>query len=299
MSEGNVSRVVGRLRGLGPVLAVGAVLLLGWYAVALWLNGPQAAAQLTQAGVPWSVPRLVAEAFSMARPLLPTPDQLAAEIGRTVFVVRPTDPHSLLYHVGVTAQTALAGFALGSLAGVLLAVGIVHARVLESSLMPWLIASQTVPILAIAPMAVVILGNLGLTGLLPKAVIAAYLSFFPVTVGTVKGLRSNDRLVTELLHTYNATARQLFWAVRLPSSLPFLFASLKVAIAVSTLGAIVAELPTGGTAGLGARLLTGSYYGQTLQIWAALTAAAALSLGLVSLLGSAERLVLRRRGQAR
>ena len=252
--------------------------------------------RLAQAGTPWSAPAFAATALTLDRPLLPTPLQLAGELKRTVFGYPPTDPRSVLYHVVVTGETAVTGFVLGAIIGMALAVGIVHARVLDASLMPWIIASQTVPILAIAPMAVVILGNMGLTGLLPKAVICAYLSFFPVAIGMVKGLRSADRSVLELMRTYSADGRQIFWRVRLPASLPYLFAGLKVAVAVSTVGAIVAELPTGGTAGLGARLLTGSYYGQTLQIWGALAMAAALSLALVAATGIAERVVLRRRG---
>lgn len=281
---------------LWPVAVVGLVLLAGWMLAALWLNAAQATAQLARAETLWSLRSFMAAAFTLDRPLLPTPVQLLGELTRTMLGYAPTDPRSVLYHVAVTGETAVTGFGLGTLVGMGLAIGIVHQRVLDASLMPWIIASQTVPILAIAPMVVVILGNMGLTGLLPKAVICAYLSFFPVAIGMVKGLRSADRLVLELMRTYSADARQVFWRVRLPASLPYLFASLKVAVAVSTVGAIVAELPTGGTAGLGARLLTGSYYGQTLQIWGALAMAAALSLALVATTGLAERIMLRRRG---
>ena len=163
---------------------------------------------------------------------------------------------------------------------------------LDASLMPWVIASQTIPILAIAPMVVVILGNAGFTGVVPKAVISAYLCFFPITIGLVKGLRSADPLALDLLRTYSATQGQVFWRLRLPSALPFLFTSLKVGVAISLVGAIVAELPTGGTSGIGARLLTGSYYGQMVQIWSALVVAAVLSLVLVWGVGLVERLVV-------
>ncbi|WP_165492685.1 ABC transporter permease [Lichenihabitans psoromatis] len=282
-----------------PVGIVGAVILIVWYGLALVLNGPQATARLAQTGAAWRFGDFVRQAFTASRPLLPTPDQIVGELVRTVLFYAPTDPHSLLYHCGVTAGTAISGFVLGSVFGAILAIGIVHSRVLEASVMPWVVASQTVPILAIAPMAVVILGNIGLTGLLPKAIICAYLSFFPVTIGMVKGLRSSDLLVAELLKTYHASGQQLFWKLKLPSSLPMLFTGLKVGVAVSTIGAIVAELPTGGTAGLGARLLTGSYYGQTLQIWGALVAAAVLSLALVYTIAAIERLLLGRTGQLR
>jgi NitT/TauT family transport system permease protein len=162
--------------------------------------------------------------------------------------------------------------------------------------MPWIITSQTIPILAIAPMVIVVLNAVGLTGLVPKAIISTYLSFFPVTVGVVKGLRSPDPIHLDLMRTYNASRAQVFWKLRWPASVPFLFASMQVAIAISLVGAIVGELPTGAVAGLGARLLTGSYYGQTVQIWAALVAAALMAAVLVALVGLARKIVLRRMG---
>ena len=282
-----------------PVAAVGVALLVLWYGAALLLNGPQATEQLARAGVTWTPWRLAGEAFGLTRPILPTPDKILLDLVRTTFGYPPTDPRSLVYHASVTAGSALAGFVLGSAVGAVLAVGIVHVRTLESSLMPWVIGSQTVPILAIAPMVVVILGNLGLTGVLPKAAISAYLSFFPVTIGMTKGLRSPDPLALDLMRTYSAGPLAVLLKLRLPGSVPYLFAALKVGVAVSMVGAIVAELPTGGTAGLGARLLSGSYYGQTLQIWSALVAAAALSLLLVYAVGGVERLVLDRMGRPR
>jgi NitT/TauT family transport system permease protein len=172
----------------------------------------------------------------------------------------------------------------------------VHVRTLDRSLMPWIIASQTVPILAIAPMIVVVLGNIGITGLIPKAIISMYLCFFPVTIGMVKGLRSPDPLQLDLMRTYSASPTQTFWKLRWPASMSFLFPSLKVAIAISLVGAIVGELPTGAQEGLGARLLSGSYYGQTVQIWSALLMAALLGMALVAAVGFVERAVLRHMG---
>jgi len=183
--------------------------------------------------------------------------------------------------------------------GIFLAVGIVHSRAMDLSVMPWAIASQTIPILAIAPMVIVVLASIGVTGILPKAVIAAYLSFFPVLVGMVKGLRAPDQMQIDLLRTYSTSNSGSFWKLRLPSSMPYLFTSLKVGIAASLVGAIVAELPAGATSGLGARLLSGSYYGQTVQIWSALFAAAVLAAGLVMVIGLIERITLRRMGMVR
>ncbi|HTN95524.1 MAG TPA: ABC transporter permease, partial [Nordella sp.] len=183
------------------------------------------------------------------------------------------------------------GFVLGTVLGILLATAIVHVPSLDKSLMPWVVASQTIPILAIAPMVIVVLGSMGLTGLFPKSLISMYLCFFPVTIGMVKGLTSPDPMQLDLMRTYSASTAQVLWKLRWPSAVPFLFTSLKVAVAIALVGAIVGELPTGAQAGIGARLLNGSYYGQTQQIWAALVAAAVMSSGLVWLLGFIERRV--------
>jgi NitT/TauT family transport system permease protein len=169
-------------------------------------------------------------------------------------------------------------------------------RTLEKSLLPWIICSQMVPILALAPIFIVVLGAIGVHGLLPKALISAYLCFFPVTIGMVKGLRSTDPMQLDLMRTWSAMPGQVFWKLRWPSALPLLFASLKVAITISLIGAIVAELPTGGQAGIGARLLAGSYYGQTVQLWAALLAASIMAAALIALVGLTERAVARGMG---
>jgi NitT/TauT family transport system permease protein len=186
---------------------------------------------------------------------------------------------------------------IGTALGIALAVGIVHNRAMDKSVMPWVITSQTIPILAIAPMIIVVLNAAGISGLLPKALISTYLSFFPVVVGMVKGLRSPSMSELDLMRTYNASRAQTFWKLRWPSSMPYLFTSLKVAVAISLVGAIVGEMPTGAVAGLGARLLAGSYYGQTIQIWSALFMAAALAAVLVMLVGFAHAYVLRQMGQ--
>jgi NitT/TauT family transport system permease protein len=123
----------------------------------------------------------------------------------------------------------------------------------------------------------------------PKAIISTYLCFFPVAIGMVKGLRSPDVLQMDLMRTYSASRWQTLRLLRGPASVPFLFASLKVAVAISLVGAIVGELPTGAQAGLGARLLTGSYYGQTVQIWSALMTAAILAGAMVGGVGLIEK----------
>ena len=176
---------------------------------------------------------------------------------------------------------------------------IVHNDASDRSLMPWIIASQTVPILAIAPMVVVGLNAVGVTGLVPKALISTYLSFFPVVVGMVKGLRSPEQIQLDLMRTYNASPWQVFAKLRWPAAMPFLFASMKVGIAISLSARWSASSANNAGGGLGARLLTGSYNGQTVQIWAALFLAAALAAVLVIAVGLAERLVNRAMGARR
>ncbi|WP_372024097.1 ABC transporter permease [Tistrella mobilis] len=283
-----------------PVTTVALLVIVIWYAAAYLLNTPQAAEQLARKGITDpGFSQLMTEAFTQRRPVLPTPDQVVVEIV-TSSTERPVgNVRNLITHVIATAQSTLAGFVLGSLLGLGLAIGMAALRPLERGVLPWIVASQTVPILAIAPMVVVVLGNLGFTGLLPKAVISMYLCFFPVAIGMTKGLRSADPLHMDLMHSYNATPLQVFLKLRLPAALPYLFASLKVAIAAALVGAIVGELPTGGQAGLGTRLLAGSYYGQTTQIWAALIAASLLSALLVQAVALAERIVVRQSGGAR
>ncbi len=281
-----------------PVLTVLAAILVLWYLAAIGMNAQWARDQAARAGQDLTPGMLISQTLSLDRPVLPAPHQVAAGLWKGITGQPVTSKRSLIYHGWVTLSATLAGFAIGSLAGILLAVGIVHSRAMDQSVMPWAVASQTVPILAIAPMVIVVMASAGVTGLLPKALIAAWLSFFPVLVGMVKGLRTPDQMQLDLMHSWNASRTQLFWRLRLPSSLPYLFASLKVAVAAALVGTIVGELPAGASSGLGARLLSGSYYGQTIQIWSALLTAAALAAMLVAVLGLAERGVLRRMGLA-
>ncbi|MGI9354443.1 MAG: ABC transporter permease [Rhizobiaceae bacterium] len=285
-----------------PILTVVAVLIAFWYAMTVWLNAPQEWDKVQRAETTIGFSQLVTNTMVQERPVLPAPHQVAQEIWKTTGAMvqkgRPFSKRSLIYHSWVTLSATLLGFLIGTALGIALAVGIVHNLAMDKSVMPWVITSQTIPILAIAPMIIVVLNAAGISGLFPKALISTYLSFFPVVVGMVKGLRSPERSQLDLMHTYNASRWQTFWKLRWPSSMPYLFTSLKVAVAISLVGAIVGELPTGAVAGLGARLLAGSYYGQTIQIWSALFVAAALAAVLVMLIGLGHRLVLKRMGQA-
>ena len=213
------------------------------------------------------------------RPILPSPPQVAVATWNGLFGWPVSSPRSLIYHAAVTIEAALAGFALAAVVGIMLAAAIVHSRLLDRGLLPWVIVSQSIPVLATAPMVVVVLGHAGFSGLLPKAVISASLAFFPVTIGMCKGLRTAGSAQLELLHTYNASRSQVFFKLRWPAAIPYLFPALKVALALAITGAIVGELPTGAQAGLGARLLIASYNGLMLLMWATLVVAA-LTAGL-------------------
>ena len=279
-----------------PLMTVIAVIIAIWYAAVVWMNSPFQIDRYEKAGIEWNYSKLVKDTMSQKRPVLPAAHQVAEEIWKTTVMKKITSKRSLIFHTWVTFSATMLGFIFGTILGIVLAVLIVHNRAVDKSMMPWVIASQTIPILAIAPMIIVVLNAIGISGLLPKAFISTYLSFFPVVVGMVKGLRSPDAGQMDLMRTYNASNSQLFWKLRWPSSMPYLFPSLKVAVAASLVGAIVGELPTGAIAGLGARLLAGSYYGQTVQIWSALFMAAALAASLVMIIGVIDKLVMRRMG---
>lgn len=274
-----------------PVTVILLGIVLVWYVGAYALNAPFQRDLDRRAGETPSFTEFVARTMSQPKPTLPAPHQVAVNFFENTFLRDVTSSRSLVYHAWVTLSSTLLGFAFGTALGILIAVGIVHLAALDRSLMPWIIASQTIPILALAPMIIVVLASIGITGLIPKALISTYLSFFPVAVGMVKGLRSPDLLHLDLMRTYNASRAQLFWKLRLPASVPFLFASMKVAIAASLVGAIVGELPTGAVAGIGAKLLSGSYYSQTIEMFSALVAGSIVAVLLVTAVGMVGRLV--------
>ncbi|PIL15587.1 ABC transporter permease [Puniceibacterium antarcticum] len=286
------------MKSVVPVLTVVGAILVIWYAAAVWLNAPWAYDVAARGDRVLSFAQLVADTWAQDKPKLPAPHQVMVELWQTVVEKNVTSKRSLVYHAWVTLSATLLGFGMGTVLGFALALGIVYNRVMDMSVMPWVIASQTIPILAIAPMIIVVLNAVGLSGLLPKAMISMYLSFFPIVVGMVKGLRSPDAMQLDQMRTWNASRAQEFFRLRLPSSMPYLFTSMKVAMAASLVGAIVGEMPTGAVAGLGARLLAGSYYGQTIQIWSALIMAAVLAALAVALIGVVQRVVLKRMGMA-
>lgn len=302
------------MKSVLPVLTVIGAILLFWIVsvvpmnmhltadlaqrqdIAVTPDTPVARQELSGIGLALRNPQLFGMTYTLERPRLPSPHQVVAEMWNTIALQNITSRRSLVFHGWVTLSATLVGFVIGTGLGILLAVGIVYNRAMDMSVMPWAIASQTIPILALAPMIIVMMGAIGIQGLFPKAVISAYLSFFPVVVGMVKGLRSPDGMQLDLLRTYYASPAQGFWKLRLPASVPYLFASLKIGISASLVGAIVAELPTGARAGFGARMLVGDQYGQPLVTWAALFAAALTAAALVGFFSLVERWTLRRMG---
>lgn len=279
-----------------PVTTILLILIAIWYVFGVVLNAPFQRDMDSRSGQTPGMIEFIGKTLSQPKPILPAPHQVAQNVFENTFLRKVSSNRSLVYHSWVTLSSTLLGFALGTLLGIVIAIGIVHVRALDRSLMPWIIASQTVPILAIAPMVIVVLAAVNITGLLPKALISTYLSFFPVTVGMVKGLRSPELTHLDLMHTYNASTAQILWKLRVPASVPYLFTSMKVAIAASLVGAIVGELPTGAVAGIGSKLLAGSYYSQTIDIWAALIAGSVLAAALIAIVGIVARIVDRSMG---
>jgi NitT/TauT family transport system permease protein len=172
-------------------------------------------------------------------------------------------------------------------------------RVLQRGFLPWVVASQTVPILVVAPMVVV-----WLNPKLPDAfkdwgavaVIASYLTFFPVTINTIRGLQSADRRALELMRSYAAGEWRILWKLRVPSALPYIFAALKVSATASVVGAIIGELPSSIQDGLGGQIINYSQY-YTIQptgLWATNVIAAALGISFFLMVLFAEKLVVRR-----
>jgi NitT/TauT family transport system permease protein len=274
-----------------PVTTILAALVVVWYGFAILMNAPFQRDLDRRAGETPGFTEFLGKTLSQPKPTLPAPHQVAQNFFENTFMRKITSNRSLVYHGWVTLSSTLLGFAFGTALGILIAVGIVHVTALDRSLMPWIIVSQTIPIIALAPMVILLLGPFNTPAIVTKALISTYLSFFPVAVGMVKGLRSPEIMHLDLMHTYNASPSQTFWKLRVPASVPFLFTSMKVAIAASLVGAIVAELPTGAVAGIGAKLLIGAYHSQSIDIWAALIAGSVVALILVGMVGFAGRQV--------
>lgn len=271
------------------MLVVALVVVALYYPLMLLANVPVAQRAL-ESGAALECKTALACASQLRSPVLPSPQQLLQGFRNLTFPL--TAPTSILPNAWATAGNTLLGLLLATVVGFFFAVGIVASRAFERSLLPWVVASQTVPVIALAPMLVVVLGQYGVQGALPKAIIAAFVAFFPITIGVAKGLRSPDPLALDLMKTYNATQSQTYLKLRFPASVPYLFTAFKVAVTAALIGAIVAEISTVGfQQGLGRMLFENSRASDVVSIWVIMISSAILGILLVALVGWVERRV--------
>mgnify|MGYP000159068566 CR=1 FL=1 len=227
--------------------------------------------------------------------LLPHTWDIASALGAPV--QRGSEDSLAGFLVGAALYTwreAAIGFVAGALIGVALATVFVHSRLLERAFVPYVIASQTIPIVALAPMVVFAFGQ----DIVSVVIIATYLTFFPVTIAMIRGLRSPDPRALELMRSYAASRWSVLWKLRLPASLPYLFTALKIAATASIVGAIVGEGPGGIPDGLGRAIINFNiqYISGPEKLWAAILACAVLGIVFFGLVRAAELVVLRGRG---
>ncbi len=193
-----------------------------------------------------------------------------------------------------TLREAVVGFAIGGLIGFGLGVLFERSRLLERGLMPFVVASQTIPILALAPMVVVWGGRLDLPQWVSVSLIAAYLTFFPVVINTLRGLRSPDPTAVELMASYAAKPSQVLWKLRVPAALPYIFTALKVSASASVIGAIIGELPAGFGGGIGRNLLVFSqqFAVRSPKLYATVIMSALVGIFFVTVVSLVERRVI-------
>jgi len=186
-----------------------------------------------------------------------------------------------------TWREAAIGFVAGTILGIALATAFVHSRLLERAFVPYVIASQTIPIVALAPMIVFAFG----TSIVSVAIVATYLTFFPVTIAMIRGLRSPDPRALDLMRSYAASPWATFWKLRMPASLPYLFTALKISATASIVGAIIGEGPGGVNEGLGRAIINfnNQYISGPEKLWATILIAALLGIAFYSLVQIAER----------
>lgn len=277
----------GRARAIGrqawPIAAVGLAIIVIWYGVSLYYNWKQASDEAPHAGF-WALAR---SAMSQTAPWVPPPHQVVQNLYDGL-ARSPSDSSALWVHLGTTGGEMALGLVVGCLLGLLIASAFVHVRLVERAFLPWVVASQTVPVLALAPIVISLVG----INLYGKVAVTSYLVFFAVTVSAIKGLRSADAVAHELLRSYAATTWQVYWKLRFPAALPYIFTGLKIGATAALTGAIIAEL-FGSNYGLGQRIVFATYYNQTIVWWSTMLAASLLGLAAYAALSILERLVVR------
>jgi NitT/TauT family transport system permease protein len=269
-------------------MLVVAVIALALYWPLMYLANIPAAQRALDTGAALPCKTAVECATQLRSPVLPSPEQLWRGFGNLMFPLY--SPNAIPINAAVTALETIVGLLLAAIVGFFFAIGIVASRAFERSLLPWIVASQTVPIIAIAPMLVVLLGQYGVQGWIPKAIIAAYIAFFPIAIGVAKGLRSPDPLSLDLMKTYNASHWQTYLKLRFPASVPYLFTAFKVAMAAALIGAIVAEISTISFHGIGKMLAENSRASDVVAMWVIMISSAVLGILLVALVNWVERL---------
>jgi NitT/TauT family transport system permease protein len=279
VTNASVKRAAGRSLA---VLALAASLLVLWE-LYRWL--------WTSAG--WTWPFVVTDTS------MPHVWTIAKAFGQPAQVNQPPLITVLLHKALFTAKEALAGFGLGAVIGFVLGVALVHSRPLRRGFLPYIVASQTIPILAIAPMVVVWVNPRlpsNMQGWGAVAVIAAYLTFFPVVINTLRGLQSADARALDLMRTYAASRWTVLWKLRVPASLPYVFAALRIAATASVVGAIIGELPSGLQSGLGGAIINfNQYYSiEPQELWATNIVAAALGIIFFVAVVAAEKAIVHR-----
>jgi NitT/TauT family transport system permease protein len=266
-----------------PIVVVGLAIVVVWYGLSLYYNWPQASQAAPHAGF-WEH---LKSTMSQTEPWVPPPHQVVQNLADGLSRP-PSDSSALWVHLGTTGGEMALGLLAGCLLGLLIASAFVHIRLLERAFLPWVVASQTVPVLALAPIVISLIG-INLTG---KVAVTSYLVFFAVTVSALKGLRSADALAHELMRSYAATTWQVYWKLRFPAALPYIFTGLKIGATAALTGAIIAEL-FGSNYGLGQRIVFATYYNQTIVWWSTMLAASLLGLAAFTALSILERLVVR------
>lgn len=273
-----------------PVAVVAVLLVAAWYAFAAYFNLQYLDVHMQDVNpVGWhhmSEPQRIREALTTDQPVMPTPMQTVADF---LSRLQSNSQSPLWVDLAWTGRAAILGFLLGTVVGVALALLFTTNRIIAHSLLPFVVASQTIPIVALVPAIMVALG----LGLRSEVLISAYLAFFAITISTYKGLQSVEPLAFELMRSYAASPIQIFLKLRLPAALPFLFTGLKIAVTASLVGAIIAELPSGSAHGLGQSLVAASQYSANIQLWSTMLAAALLGMTLYAAVVAAERLLVR------
>lgn len=269
--------------GVWPVLVAAGILLLGWELLAAWYFNANVTPEFRVGAITGADPTVPAE-MRVVQTRLPFPSLVLL----TLF---DPDNAGQLWGAGlVTLRSAVLGFAIGGLVGFGLALLMDQTRAVERSLLPYVIASQMIPAIALGPIFYSVLRDENLA----RALIAAYVTFFPVTVNTLRGLRSVDPNALALMSSLAASRRQVYTMLRIPAALPYLFQALKIAATASVIGAIVVEL-MGAQQGIGVTILRTQYYGpaNAYKLWGAIVVASVLGLALFQAVAIAERYVLR------